>query len=211
MLLRRLKHLYRNLLKYPWVRLVPLGYYKYIEIESLKSRYQYIVRRSLANKKDSFDKFGFIRQEALFNIDNEQDFFQLSVNLLGIFKEDDIKYRVISVIESNKHAIWRRGDYFAISKFDFTIFPITVPIYTRIEDVHNRTFPIERTKNNKLETIKCKLRLIHKPTFGNYWHFEFEVSDEEKPIKSSNATWKQNAVKKLIKQDLQFIFSQSPS
>ena len=209
--MQRLKHLFRNILKYPWLRLVPQGYYKYIEIDSLNNTYQYIIRRSLANQNDSFDKFGFIRQEALFKIDNEQDFFQLSVNLLGKFEEDDIKYRVVSIINSNKHAIWERGDYFAITKFEFTIFPIAVPIYSRIEDLHNRTFPIESPKNSKvIETIECKLRLVHKPTFGNYWHFEFEVLHEVKPIKSSNATWKKNAVKRLIKQDLQFIFKQKP-
>ncbi len=212
MLLLRLKHLFRNLLKYPWLRLVPQGYYKYIDIEALNSIHKYMVRRSLVKKHDTFDKFGFVRQEALFIEKKEQDFFQLSVNLLGLFRQYDIKYRIQGLDNSKKHKIdWTSGDYFALSKFQHSCFDITVPIYMKIEDIHNRVIPFEKTiSNKKTECIECILKLTHKPTYGNYWHFEFCVLEGKEPISASNTEWKKKGVKKIIELHMSTVFSESP-
>jgi hypothetical protein len=183
--------------------LLPKRNYKLIKSKFLPKE-SYLIRRSKKSIPESFDDNNDIRIDAL--IEKPIELFGLSWNILGVFKEEHLKYRV------KKDVDWKPCMK-KINIFDIKseIVPNAFPLYLRIWDVHTKRFPYNnpvrqyetgkrlKLKREELEEFKNKelkgfLHILHKPKLVNYWHFEFEFKDEEKNvIEKKSSEWKKRA------------------
>jgi hypothetical protein len=195
-----------NKLKYP-KKLLPRKNYKLIEFDDLMSFNIVIVRRSLKDsKEDTFDAFGFLRDDAMTN----KDIPRMSMNLLGgFFDVVDIKF----IQKKPASDDWLEGNKILALK-DFKncieIYPTPIPIFFHLIDVNKIPFPYQKDKKSlpsglsvELESNRAKLngttKILHKPTLSNFWHIEFHLFEDEKadskPIIKASETNKERLLK----------------
>jgi hypothetical protein len=185
-------------LSYP-IRIIPKQSYKTeITIQDiLDINDTAIVRRSLRNHKDIFDRFGSLRQDAL--IEDLKDVPGLSMNLLGAsFKTNDIRYIAKGVASKKwdgfENKLWLNYIKYASFSCDAT------PIFFYLKDIHNKTVPYvvpqKTTNEEKFKKLKKAFSfeikedgeeatifgasvIKHTPNKLNYWHVEFVILDIE--------------------------------
>ncbi|SFF25033.1 hypothetical protein [Spirosoma endophyticum] len=147
-----------------------------------------LVRRSDKPYSETFDEFGFLKEQAIPKV----EWPGMSINLLGAkFKPGDIKY-----IQTSSSAEPWKGEsvkYADLIK-NITIKEDVIPIYFWYEDMNAKSFPYERPKDQvqklmleslgysatelaKSDFVKLKgtTSIEHAPTKSNYWHVELEM------------------------------------
>lgn len=144
----------------------------------------------------------------------------LSSSLLGVFRKKDIGY--ITKEEAWEHCAKIKKQ----REINFDYIESSIPIYLSVKSIHNKTFPYEHSDRVKLEnkhlqkisgnrvlynrlllekfTGSCKV--IHKPTLGNFWHFEIIFKDDRNNFISNEVM----GVRKIVKSFIQsFIIKSS--
>ena len=152
-------------------RLLPKINNKIIQVDQTNSDSLWLARQVPTDILRSGDTLRAISQYS-------NHFFDLSVNLVGHFKKDDIKI-VLQNRDSKKHLIqeWREFEFYRKPKpSEFYTDSNCSPIYFELEKVHG--FPLKMAHPSipdKSYDYLC--RIIHKPTKCNFWHFQFEWRD----------------------------------
>lgn len=178
-----------------------------IDLEGLSSdnNEYYLVRRSNNGADDTWNAdTGILREDAIL----VEDIPCLSLNILGAkFKVPHIKFQPKG--EASKP--WKGESInFYTYKDSYKVDTVGSPIYFKLKDLHNRTFPYERVKDSGIKGFIAQLKLainsngkypfqgstkvIHTPNNLNYWHIELFLFDHgEKLIKDAEAAWKKDA------------------
>ena len=154
------------------------------------------------SKTEMFDDLGQLRHSTLLEKDSQRDFFQLSFNIWGIFLECDLKYKIMHILGS-KHMSelsWKQGHKADYSLFKYGFFDSSEPIYFYKKDLHQKEFPITKPNNKHTEALSGLILLEHKPTHGNFWHFQFNVLDENKTqsITKGKGQWQKTTIEKFM-------------
>lgn len=189
---------------YP-VSIIPsIKYKQYIEIDNLISENEFvIVRRSEKSKSDTFDEFGWLREDAL--ISGYDSVPGLSMNVLGgKFQVKHISFNPKGIaakewVKDKDSFLWFRYIWKA------TLLKITTPIYYKISDLHKKQFPYHKTTDKNFNKLMANLPvkplivggkahcfatsiIKHSPNKLNYWHIEFHLNDGIKPEKETIKT-----------------------
>jgi hypothetical protein len=179
--------------KYP-KKLLPKKNYKLIEFDDLMSFNIIIVRRSLKDtKEETFDDFGFLRDDAMIN----KDIPRMSMNVLGgFFDVADIKF-IQKKPASDDWEIGSKPPLVKNFKDCIEVYKNPIPIFFLLVDIHNIPFPYQKDKKTlppglsvDLEDTKKRallngiVKILHKPTLSNFWHIEFHLFEDKRIIKA---------------------------
>jgi hypothetical protein len=148
------------------------------------------------------DNLGLLRQSALLEESNQRDFFQLSFNVYGIFIVPDLRYQVKHILGSKFMSLlnWSEGQSADLSCFSFSEYSDYEPIYFLKKDLHKKEFPIIKPQNKHTSPLYGLILIEHRPTHGNYWHFQFKVLDEQNdvPISKNKAQWQKSSINRFL-------------
>jgi hypothetical protein len=202
---------------YPFWILPKKGFKKEMDINHLNDLENHgIVRRSLRSRKNTFDKFGSVRKDALLGIDKpEKEVPGLSLNILGSkFKIWHLNYIPTKSAgkdwDGEETKLWWKYIKYATLKCR------SVAIFFNLRDIHNITFPYSHHNEGKLKEIIRKNNpsllvqnsagkvfgasiIKHKPARLNYWHVEFHLLDIESRIEGGQTgITRQKAAKSVV-------------
>ena len=187
-------------MSYP-VEILPKENYKIIDSEQLNREVDiYLVRRSL--EEEPMNRMRNLNFSALLALGDEGDFYDMSWNLLGIFKSEYVKFiapcsdwnlgqKPLRVEEVEKLENYRIDD--------------KPPLFFKYRDIYGFPFPYEKNiQNGKkpvTKVLESCVRVDHRPTQANFWHFQFAVYDNKEdgsssPIKGQNKGWRYTSLLK---------------
>ena len=176
--------------------IIPREHYRYFSVDALDQKVDhYVLRAANAEKTGNVFKDGdfrintFLREPKGYG-----EVAGLSLNLLGgHFTETHLKY----VQKGEAAFYWKEGTAVAIKGLigHISVEEGRIPIYLPLLKLHNLQIPFEKNIMSKqlkklppglaVETeeegsyqVKATLKIKHAPTNANFWHVEFELSDE---------------------------------
>lgn len=171
---------------------LPQRHYKEIDFDVLfQLSNPVVVRRS--NKQtyeDTFDRIGLVKVDAI-QRQTTKEMIGLSMNLLGgYFKENHLHFNP----KGKAVELWAFGSP-TLKLRDLTIESSNnkIGIFYNVASLHNNTFqfPVQSDKvtykklpkelaistdeNLFITTFRATLKILHKPTYSNYWHVELHI------------------------------------
>lgn len=180
--------------------LLPTRYFRIFSLDELdfSSKNYFVVRRSAYDKNSTFDRFGTLTAQALLGISQDTGSINLKelqglsmVILGGKFLPRHLEFRTLQ--KANDHwPEFHPVSYREISELIETVpEDLRVPIFYRLEHVHNQTVPYFRQVDNNfkkkipkefalpkgMQQLLAVVQVKHKPTYGNYWHVELSFKD----------------------------------
>lgn len=133
-----------------------------------------------------------ILDEKLIGLNSENECFDYSTNLPGIFK---LWHNRIELTGDNKKQFrsywdWVSTVYPPEYKKDFYLNENTSYFFLKIGEVEQITIPFNKNGKRKLDNI-LRCVVVHTPTNCNFWHFSIRWRDSHGIFISANsATWK---------------------
>lgn len=161
-------------MNYP-LELLPKINYKKIITEELPEE-SVIIRTT--DEKVILDELGKIPEKYIVKSGSEKQVFDLSVNLYGVYKLEHIKIQVIK--GSGLDEEWKEGDscLTEVEQDKFEINENKDAIFFLVFDINNKEIPYQKEINGKTSDYEAICKVIHKPTVGNFWHFEVSYMEE---------------------------------
>lgn len=176
-----------------------------------------LVRRSLRDYNNTFDKLGFLRRDSL--VTKLSSTIELSMYFVtNIHESKFIKFRVFNSASKP----WVEGERIKFSDYCNCIEIIgpNCPIYFNLNDIDEKKIPYKKNFPKKeIQKILKKLsidkdfiddyelssetKIKHKPIKLNYWHIEFHIAKDKfiengKIIRDDKSTWKKNLVENAL-------------
>jgi len=153
-------------------RLLPQINYNIIDVDKLPEN-SYLLRYT--DSQDIWDTLDKLKVDIA--LPNKKDFFGLSCNLYGVFLFDDIFLKVTS---AKLLKDWAEGmSPLKVNASDFILTPERSGFFLKLNDLHKKKFPFERTINNTKSPFESIATVHHKPIFCNFWHFELHFKDND--------------------------------
>jgi len=177
-------------------RLLPKQDYKNIDTENLPDNAYLLRTTSLENFTDSL---GRIKIDAILLERDYNQVFDLSVNLLGIYVEEDKKYKLI---DKELIKLWQEGDACLeqVNDDQYEIDENIKAIFFEVKKIHQKEFPYTKTIDNSKNQFEGISLVEHVPTHGNFWHYQLSFKDVDgKIIKSKKSDWVKNLRGFLVK------------
>lgn len=132
-----------------------------------------------------------------------KEFVGLSTNLLGIFELGHLPFKAL---DRPKEDYWVRSDgTIDAGSIHYEEVGGREPIFIRISQLQDIGFSAAKQVGKEMITIDFKVRLLHKPTRPNYWHFEvrvFNSADQQELDRDHLPDWAKNAMKKFVEIDI---------
>lgn len=177
-------------------RLLPKQDYKNIDTDSLPDNACLLRTTNLENYTDSL---GRIKIDAILLEGDYNQVFDLSVNLLGIYVEEDKKYKLI---DKELIKLWKEGDDCPkhVNDNQYEIDENIKAIFFEVKKIHQKEFPYTKTIDNSENQFEGISLVEHVPTHGNFWHYQLFFKDVDgKIIKSGKSGWVKNLRGFLVK------------
>lgn len=168
--------------------IIPKPGYRIIDSEQLnRIENIFLVRRALKSSVEK-DRFGHIMLDSLLPEGKEGFFYDLSWNLLGVFKSSYVKYNV-------RCEDWYPGklplDVTQIESPERLSITDNPPLYLKFSLIQNFPFTYKKPEQDEQLT---KVIVEHKPTVANFWHFQFAVYETDispcAPVKPEHKGWR---------------------
>lgn len=98
----------------------------------------------------------------------------LSNNLLGIFREEDVCFSIVGQNKQIFTGVWKEGDKVIVPQYkrDFEVTTGRKNLFLKMKEVCECEIPYEDSKGSK-ETLRFQIE--HTPSVSNFWHFSICV------------------------------------
>ena len=150
--------------EYPY-SLLPQPNYQFIEFSKDKLEDSHFLARH-TEEQNNQDEFGNLKASCVaFQTDHLHDY---SINLLGTFKPDDLKWKWIKGTVCVE--LWLLGTegIMPVLEQDVIINEERGAFYLNISQLHLQSFELPSPTTN---TEKMDCLILHTPTKANFWHF----------------------------------------
>lgn len=189
-------------MKYPQ-NLLPQPIFK--EITEDLSRY-FVCRKVLG-------KFDYVNvglpDEKLLGMESENECFDYSTNLPGVFELWHNKIELVGLNRKNFRSYWDWISMVRTPQFedDFKLREDVSWFFLRIGAIEKITIPFNKAPNKNADDALVGV-VVHTPTNCNFWHFSIKWKNLRGELISSNkATWKYNRIATLRALLSQLIFT----
>lgn len=183
-------------MSYP-LELLPKINYKKITTEELPKE-AVIIRTT--DEKVILDELGKISDKYIVKSGSEKQVFDLSVNLYGIYKLEHIKIQPKK--GSGLDDEWKEDDtcLTEVAQDKFEINENKEAIFFLVFDIHDKKIPYNKEINGQTSDFEAICKVIHKPTIGNFWHFEVSYKEESgNMIQYGGSSWQKKLRGSIIR------------
>ena len=187
--------------------LLPRRHYRLIDADALPKSAVFLRRLNLGCDSIELDEFGEIPASVLLGHESLSKLDGLSINLCGDFQPEHLRLRVTGVVgENDPSRYWQPGEAaVAPNAVQFESLTDICPAYLRLESCHELAFPArDEASLQHATSFSGRVRIVHRPTITNYWHFEVVFHDGDGSIVGANkSSWKSKAYAFVFRQLLQ--------
>lgn len=177
--------------------LLPKSNYKKIITEELPQD-SVIIRTT--DEKVVLDELEKIPEKYIVKSGSEKQVFDLSVNLYGVYRLEYIKIQPIK--GSGLDNEWKEGDFCLteVEQDKFEVQENKEAIFFLVFDIHNTEIPYKKEINGQTSDFEAICKVIHKPTVGNFWHFEVSYNEESgNIIQYGGSSWQKRLRSSIIR------------